>query len=159
MKIQRILIAVDDSKYSENAASYGFDLARNYGADVGLVNIVEVIIPPPMGTNDMLAPAYENELANDPELLDAQKSASENIIDRTIKNFAGNLNVTHFTDYGPTADGILKCASEFSADMLVLGTHSRTGLDRLLMGSTAEHVVRHSEIPVLVVPLREAESQ
>lgn len=154
MKIQRILIAVDDSRYSENAASYGFEIARLYKADVGLVNVVEMVVPPAGGTGDLMAvTAFEADLANDPELIDAQKSASENIIDRTIKKLAADLNVTHFTDYGPTADGILKCAREFSADLVVLGTHSRTGIDRLLMGSTAGYVVRHSEIPVLVVPL------
>jgi nucleotide-binding universal stress UspA family protein len=39
--------------------------------------------------------------------------------------------------------------------MIVIGTHSRTGIDRLLMGSVAEHVIRHSEVPVLVVPMVE----
>jgi nucleotide-binding universal stress UspA family protein len=65
------------------------------------------------------------------------------------------LKVTYFTEYGLTADSILKCGSEFNADLIVVGTHSRTGLDRFFMGSVAEHVVRHSHVPVLVVPLKE----
>ncbi len=87
------------------------------------------------------------------ELLDIQKSQSENIVGQTIKKFAGDMQVTHFTDYGSTADGIIHCAEEFGADLIVIGTHNRSGIGRLLMGSVAEHVVRHSHVPVLVVPL------
>jgi len=87
------------------------------------------------------------------EMLDIQKNQSENIVDRFIKRFAGDLQVTHFTEYGPTAEGIISCGKEYGADLIVLGTHNRTGFDRLIMGSVSEHVVRHSEIPVLVVPL------
>jgi nucleotide-binding universal stress UspA family protein len=64
------------------------------------------------------------------------------------------MQVTHFTEYGSTASGIIECSKEFGADLIVIGTHSRSGLDRLLMGSVAEHVVRHSEVPVLVVPFK-----
>ena len=72
-----------------------------------------------------------------------------------IKKYARGTEDNHFTEYGSTADGIIKCSTEFGADLIVVGTHSRTGLDRLLMGSVAEHVVRHSNVPVLVVPLSE----
>ncbi|HVV54521.1 MAG TPA: universal stress protein [Mucilaginibacter sp.] len=157
MKISRILIAIDDSKYSEHAAEYGFELAGFYKADVGLVNTVEPIIPTSVGTTDMISP-FDANLMNEAEIIKVQKEASENIIQRIVKTYGGDLNITHFTEYGSTADSILSCAAEFSADIIVVGTHSRHGLDRLLMGSVAEHVVRHSPIPVLVVPFPESES-
>jgi nucleotide-binding universal stress UspA family protein len=59
---------------------------------------------------------------------------------------------------GSTADTIIDCAAQFAADLIVIGTHSRSGFDRLLMGSVAESVVRHSPVAVLVVPLSEQES-
>jgi nucleotide-binding universal stress UspA family protein len=155
MKIQRILIGVDDSKYAENAASYGFEMARIYDAQVGLVNIVEPIVLPSAGTDTITGASFDNTGIPDVELLNAQTESAENVIDRTIKKFAGELQVTPFTEFGSTADGILKCSKDFAADLIVLGTHSRTGLDRLLMGSVAEHVVRHSDVPVLVVPFKE----
>jgi nucleotide-binding universal stress UspA family protein len=86
------------------------------------------------------------------EILDIQKNQAENIADRTIKKFASDLEVTHFTEYGPTADGIIACSKEFNADLIVIGTHKRSALERLIAGSVAEHVVRHAEVPVLVVP-------
>lgn len=155
MKIKKILIAVDDSKNSDHAAQYGFDMARIYHAQVGLVNIVEPIIAPSSGNDIVTGMPFEPNLTNDPEFINIQKEASENIIHRTIKSYAGDLQVSQFTNYGTTADGILDCSKAFEADLIVIGTHSRTGLDRLLMGNIAEHVVRHAEVPVLVVPFKE----
>jgi len=155
MKIQKILIAVDDSKISENAAAYGFDLAHVYKAHVGLVNIVAPILYPPTESDGIAGIPFLGTSIDDAELIKTQTESSENIIQRTIAAFAKGLAVTQFTDYGSTADGIISCSKEFEADLIVLGTHSRTGIDRLLMGSIAEDVVRHADVPVLVVPLKE----
>ncbi len=154
MKIKKILIAIDDSKFSENAAGYGFDIARLYQAQVGLVNIVEPIVFQQTGNDVIMGTPFDTNIVNDTELIKAQTESAENILEKTIKKLGEGLQVTQFTNYGSTAEGILECSKQFSADLVVLGTHSRTGLDRLLMGSVAEHVVRHSEVPVLVVPLK-----
>jgi nucleotide-binding universal stress UspA family protein len=155
MKISKILIGIDDSRYAENAAEYGFDIAHKFNAAVGIVNIVEPMILPSAGVIDpMMGSSFGGESLQDLELLNLQKNQSENIVERTIKQFAGDMQVTHFTEYGSTASGIIECSKEFGADLIVIGTHSRSGLDRLLMGSVAEHVVRHSEVPVLVVPFK-----
>jgi nucleotide-binding universal stress UspA family protein len=154
MMIQKILIGIDDSKQAEHAAEYGFEIARKFDAAVGLVNIVEPAIASPVASTDpMMGLPAQSIGIDEMDLIDIQMSQSENIVDRTIKKYAGDMNVTHFTDYGSTADGIIHCAKEFAADLIVIGTHNRHGLDRLLMGSVAEHVVRHSHVPVLVVPL------
>lgn len=157
MKISKILIGIDDSKYAEYAASYGFDIAHTFNAHVGLVHIVEPALIPETSTDTIMGLPMQNVDVNEMNLLDLQKDHSENIIQRTINKYAGDLQVTHFNEFGATADGILSCSREFKADLIVIGTHSRTGIDRLLMGSVAESVVRNSEVPVLVVPLMETE--
>ena len=153
MHINKILIGIDDSKFAEYAASYGFDLAKTFNAHVGLVHSVEPMVTP-VTTNDTITGLpFQDSGVNEVELLNIQEDMSENIVNRTIKKYAGDLQVTHFSEYGSTADGILHCSKEFKADLIVIGTHSRTGIDRLLMGSVAESVVRSSHVPVLVVPL------
>ena len=154
MKISKVLIGIDDSKYAEHAAEYGFDIARQFNAAVGLVNIVEPAMMPQMtsSADPILGMPLQNTGIEEMEIIDIQKAQSENIVDRFIKKYADGLTVTHFSEYGSTSDGIIHCSKEFGADLIVLGTHNRSGLDRLLMGSVAEHVVRHSEVPVLVVP-------
>lgn len=153
MLIKKILIGIDDSEFAEHAAKYGFDIAQSFNASVGLVHIVEPVVMPPTSTNDnILGTSMPGMGVNDVELVNLQNDMAKNIIESTIKKFAGDLKVTHFSEYGDTADGIISCSKEFKADMIVIGTHSRSGIDRLLMGSVAEHVVRHTTVPVLVVP-------
>jgi nucleotide-binding universal stress UspA family protein len=157
MKITKILIGIDDSKYAEHAAEYGFDIAHKFNAAVGVVNIIEPVVmtETTAGIDPLLGAGMAGNIAQDMEILDIQKNNSANMVESTVKRLGGDMQVTHFTEYGATADGIITCSKEFGADLIVIGTHSRSGLDRLLMGSIAEHVVRHSEIPVLVVPFAE----
>lgn len=157
MQISKIIIGIDDSKYAEHAARYGFDIARMFDAAVGLVNIIEPIVTSLDTTDSILGMPMAN-VASSPEemeLLNAQEDNSTRLINRTIQEMAGDLQVTNFSEYGSTADGILQCSREFKADLIILGTHKRSGLERLFAGSVAESVVRKSDIPVLVVPFEE----
>jgi nucleotide-binding universal stress UspA family protein len=156
MTINKILIGIDDSKEADHAAEYGFDIARKFNAAVGIVNIVEPALMPqsPLGADPLTGMTMQGTGVDEMELMDIQKSFGDNVVEGAIKRFAGDMPVTHFTEYGPTADGIISCGKEFGADLIVIGTHNRTGFDRLLNGSVAEHVVRHSTIPVLVVPYK-----
>lgn len=159
MSIQKILIAVDDSRYADHAAEFGFEMARLCSAEVGLVNIIEPIIMPSGSYDSITGITPEVSMVDESEMVRLQKEAAENTVKRIQAQYADQLKITNFTEYGLTADGILKCSAEFGADLIVVGTHNRTGIDRLFMGSIAEHVVRHSKIPVLVVPLSESESR
>jgi nucleotide-binding universal stress UspA family protein len=153
MKINKILIGIDDTTYAHHAAVYGFDLARDYNATVGLVHIIEpVIIPSSPGDNLTGVPMDSTFGIQEAEIANMQTTQSEAVIERTIKEFGEGLEITTFTQYGLTADGIINCSKEFKADLIVIGTHKRSGFERLISGSIAEEVIRHSAIPVLVVP-------
>ena len=154
MNIKKILIGIDNSKIAEHAAEYGFALARAFKGRVGLVHVIEPVMMPQTGSVDpMLGGTMQDMGVADVELADIQNEASKRMVDAIVAKFGEDISVTHFTEFGDTADGIIEASKEFNADVIVVGTHSRTGLDRLLMGSVAEHVVRHAAIPVLVVPL------
>ncbi|WP_183565354.1 universal stress protein [Mucilaginibacter sp. SP1R1] len=153
MKISKILIGIDDSNYARNAAVYGFDIARSYQASVALVHIIEpVIIPPSPGDNLTGIPIDTTFGIQELELSEIQTSQSKILIERTIKELGDGLEVTTYTQYGPTADSIINCGKEFKADLIIIGTHKRSGFDRLISGSIAEEIVRHSVVPVMVVP-------
>lgn len=154
--MKKILIGIDDSKFANHAAAYGFKLARLLQADVGLVHIIEPAIIPAVNPSmdpGLGLPVENNEMIA-ADMMNIQDVRSRQILDATMKKYAGDLKVTVFEEYGSTADGIIDCGQEFKADMIVIGTHSRTGLDRFFMGSVAEQVVRHAPIPVLVVPMK-----
>lgn len=81
------------------------------------------------------------------------KQAEENI-EQLIKMYDGVEEVLRFTPEGFPKIEIINTAKEWGADLIVMGTHGRTGLLHLLMGSVAEYVIKHSAIPVMVVPLK-----
>jgi nucleotide-binding universal stress UspA family protein len=158
MMIRKILIGMDESKYAEHAAKYGFDLARSLKADVGIVNIVEPMAVPMVsnGADEILGtPLQGIPSMNYTDILEAQTKGSRSMLESAVKKFGKDLQVTSFNEYGSTGEGIISCATHFHADIIVIGTHARSGFDRFLSGDIAEYVVRHSEIPVLVVPGKE----
>jgi len=152
--LKKILIGIDESKYAENAAKYGFKLAEALDAHVGLVNILEPLTIPVSGTgaDEILGTSIQGINAPDADIVATQTKISEQIVENIVKKYAGKIQVTRFNEYGSTGDGIINCAAEYKADLIVIGTHEHSGLERLFSGSKAEYVVRHSPIPVLVVP-------
>jgi len=156
--MKKILIGVDDSIFANHAIAYGFELAQKLGAEVGLVHVIEPV--PMMEATDTVGLPMESGIDYvTPELMNLQQKGSDTLIERVIKKYGHGEDITHFTEYGSTAEGIVDCARKFHADMIVVGTHSRTGLDRLFMGSVAEHVVRYSPVPVIVVPMPKEEEK
>ena len=156
MLIKKILIGIDNSTSSEHAAKYGFSVAKSFKAKVGLVHIIEPTFVPSPGLDSMSGPMQGT--ITDAEIMDVQNDMSESLLEKTVRKYGKGTQVTLFHDFGDTAEGIINCSKEFGADMIIVGTQSRTGIDRLLMGSVAEHVVRYSDIPVLVVPMKEGNS-
>lgn len=155
--IHKILIAVDDSKYAEHAAEYGFKLAHSFNAHVGLLNILEPISIPMTGNgaDEILGTPIQGIMAPDLDILDVQTQVSARLLESLAKKFAGDLQVTNFNEYGTKGDGIINYSVEFKADIIVIGTHKRTGLDKLFTTDVAAYVLHHSKIPVLVVPGKE----
>jgi nucleotide-binding universal stress UspA family protein len=157
MNITRILIGIDESIYADHAAQYGFNLARKLNAAVGIVNI---IAPVPVTGSPMTDTTFGLSFdggadINSAELIEAQNQSADTLMSRVIQSYGSDLQVTQFTDYGSSADGIINCAAQFAANLIVIGTHHRSGLDRLLMGSVAADVVKNANMPVLVVPMNE----
>lgn len=152
MKFKRILIGIDDTKYSKHAAEYGFELAHTFNAVVALVNIVAPAIIQQPADPSMLGAFIPSFATENTEVENIQHEYSKKLLDDMAATMGKGLEVTTFSQLGPTAQSIIDCAAEFRASLIVIGTHRRHGLDRLIMGSVAEHVLRNSPIPVLIVP-------
>lgn len=144
MSYKKILIAVDNSICAEKAAKIGYEMATTFGAEVALLNIVEPT--PPIANADFgFAPAivdlYDNSVEN-----------SHILLQEIEKKYAQGHKTTHLSILDSATKGILQQSEEWGADLIVIGTHGRTGLNHFLMGSVAEHVARKSACPVLIVP-------
>jgi nucleotide-binding universal stress UspA family protein len=141
MIVTRVLIAIDGSDLALRAAQQGAALARALKAQVGLVCVVD---PATLPVNDIGIPL-------DRTVADARLEADSFIAQaRGPLGLAGDAPA--LIRVGSPGPQIVKAAREWKADLLVVGTHGRTGLTHLLLGSVAEYVVRRSECPVLVLP-------
>lgn len=142
--MSKIMIAVDLSSYSASVIAAGMELARNTKSPVTLISIMDkqAEVIPVIETISPSADELSNRLQDIVAHLETYRAAYPDVT-VSVSAILGN----------PKED-ILDQAAEDGATTLVIGTHGRTGLDHLLIGSTAEFVIRHASIPVLVVPYR-----
>lgn len=133
----QILVPTDGSEGSEIAFEQALDLAKTYSATVHLLYVVE-----PVAVSSVQLEMLEEELRRRGE-----------VVLQELAGRAKSQEVTAITELrsGRPAEEILEYVDENEMDLVVMGTHGRTGLDRYLIGSVTEKVVRLSEKPVLTV--------
>jgi nucleotide-binding universal stress UspA family protein len=134
MQAKKILFPTDFSSSSDAALKYATALAKDTGAKLSIVHVQEP--PAAYGGGEMYYGIPEPDLAALKEMLEA------------IKPTDPAVPFEHHLVTGEPARTIVKLAKEEGVDLIVMGTHGRTGLGRLLMGSVAEAVVRHALCPV-----------
>lgn len=153
--LKKILIAVEDSVYSEQAVNYGLGLARKLGAEVALVHVNEIPSPTPY-----IADPLMNETSfMMPEMIHIQEEASKKLFNRIQKQAGDDIVLHTYSKIGSPKAEILATSEECHADLIILGTHGRTGFDHFISGSVAESVVRKAKCPVLIVPNKEMEDE
>jgi nucleotide-binding universal stress UspA family protein len=141
MTYNRILIAIDDSNTSIRAAKHGLKLSSKLGASCAIVFVIDTAV--------ISEDVFAEEISLD-QLTKLKKKANDTL----------NLIATKFPEYtferfmpeGKPSQGIIKIAEDWEADLIVMGTMGKSGLKRIFMGSTAENTLRHSSVPILVVP-------
>ena len=144
IQLKRIVVPTDLSEFSQHAVRYGCEFARRFEADLHLLTVVQdvvAMVPEP----GMAFPApgeYMQEL----------RDASQEALSRLPEAPAGDgLTVTREVRSGTPFVEIVRYARDVDADLIVIGTHGRSGLAHVLLGSTAEKVVRKAPCPVLTV--------
>jgi nucleotide-binding universal stress UspA family protein len=147
MQIQKILFATDFSENSRFALQYALSFARKYEAKIYILHVIQ-------------QPAYPLGMYAEISF-DAMDKFNRNLSEATTKEMRElcEKDLSGFENYEPLILSgtpfleILRTAREKEADLIVVGTHGRTGLDHVLFGSTAEKVVRRASCPVVSVRL------
>jgi nucleotide-binding universal stress UspA family protein len=142
-KFQRILCPVDFSDFSLNAYAYARSLAQHYKAHLSLLNVVQ---PLTVTYPYYYMPAQMTRLSS--ELVDKARRQLRELAEKYASDAVQPETVV---EEGFIADVILGFAENQKADLIVMGTHGRRGLDRLVIGSVTERVLRKSPQPVLAV--------
>ncbi len=137
LAIHTILYPTDFSEHSAHAFRLACSLARDYGARLVVLHVTAV---PTIVYGEGVLPPDPQEL----------RAAAERQLHR-LEVPEGNVRAERRLVEGDAATEILRVAREVKVDLVVMGTHGRTGLGRLLMGSVAEQVVRQATCPVLTL--------
>jgi len=145
MKLRSILLPTDFSECAEGALSYATDLARQAGARLICLHVVEPLVPP-VGYGPITEPLPAIDVSGQLE-----EAAHRELPRLAQREECAGLEVEDLVAHGEPASEIVRAAREHGVDLIVISSHGRTGLGRILFGSTAESVVRHAHCPVLVV--------
>jgi nucleotide-binding universal stress UspA family protein len=148
IEIQRILCPIDFSDFSRRALDHAVAIAKWYESAVTLLHVCTIAPVAAYAPGSVMIPSA----ALTPEDRDAILAS----LKRLGEDAAAHTNVPFEFDIaeGPTAAEILAKADAMAADLLVLGTHGRSGFERLVLGSVTEKVLRKAACPVLTVPSR-----
>lgn len=143
MEIKRILFPTDFSEGALNALPYAVDIARSYGAKLYMLHVIYDIAT--------ASGLHVPHISVDEMYKELDASAR-----KELEKFGADIikdikDVEYSVIRGIPYEEILKFAKEKQIDLIVIGTHGRKGLDRVLFGSTAERVVRNASCPVLTV--------
>ncbi|EJN58208.1 Nucleotide-binding universal stress protein, UspA family [Halogranum rubrum] len=136
-----ILVPTDGSDTAAKAVEHAIDLAEQYGATLHVLSVVD--------------PTRFSTVGVDPSsVLSAVEKGSREAVDRVEADAeAAGLRVETTVVRGRPAETITTYATDNDIDLVVMGTHGRTGLDHFLLGSVTERVVRTASVPVLTVRL------
>jgi universal stress protein A len=152
MNIKRILVATDFGPDAEAALNYALDLAKAVKASVDVLHVVES----PLAAGMWASEIYTAEIAG--LQINLERDAAEHLRRTIAELSAPNVAVAGEVRTGRATTTIHDYAIERQSDLIVMGTHGRTGVARVMMGSIAESVTRTAPCPVLVVRPRRLES-
>ena len=144
--ISRVLVPIDFSPSARAALEYATFLAGEFAADLEVLHVWE---PPGYVGPDTLAllPVAAGQPGWDQTRAEVTREVDQFLAKASAKPKALSVRV----EAGEPSDTILNLAKDWGADLIVMGTHGRTGLSRLLIGSVAEAVLRRSTCPVLTI--------
>ena len=152
--MKKVLIALDYNPSSVKVAEKGYALAKKMGAKIVLMHVLyepvyysSLEYSPIVGFNAITMGTYQTDT------IEGLKEAAQHFLDKT-KHHLADETIQTILEEGETADSILEAAKDLHADIIVLGTHSRKWLENILMGSVAEKVLKHSTLPLFIIPTK-----
>lgn len=148
IQIKRLLAPTDFSESSKQALHYALEFARGFNTELHILNVVEPVV-------------YPAEMFSQVGMIDVEsvlEKSSKEEMEIWLKDIPTDKRpITTAVEHGRPFAEIIRYAQEHQIDLIILGTHGRSGLDHFLLGSTAEKVIRKAPCPVLTVRPQERE--
>lgn len=152
-KYKKVLFCTDFSKNSDCAFDYAFGIAKR---DEGVLYILHVI---PTTSDSQRLEQWLSKEQMETVKATLREDRENTFNDKYLKHIKDKTRVKIVTDSGREDEKILKFAQKEKIDIIVIGTHGRTGIKHVLLGSIAEKIIRRSPIPVFIIPCKEKSSR
>ena len=146
---QKILLPTDGSKFAEKAAKHAIWIAGHSNAELIALNVVDTSSLTGLPAEDLTIRVSEILKEEGKKSLDSISNLIEEL--EKEEGFETGAELTKISKEGSPADVILKMVEDENIDLIVMGTSGKHGLDRFLLGSVTEKVVRSAKVPVLAV--------
>ena len=143
LTIERILCPVDFSEFSDRACDHAHSFARHFGAKLFVLHVAEPFVPvdPSSISPSLIDQVYAQNIAD----------AEEKVRELAVRQNWNDVEHEVVLERGAVADAILRFVEGNKIDLITMGTHGRRGLDRLVLGSVTERILRTGRPPVLAV--------
>ena len=153
--MKKILIALDNHTNYHLISTKGYELAAALTAQVGLLHVFPdtFIAASPDAFSGLYPTLSSRDIAADLNLSEQLKEESEKFLTK-VKRELDDEKIKIFIAEGDVAKAILETAANWKANIIVMGSHSRTGIDKLLMGNVAKKVLQHSHLPLFIIPVK-----
>ena len=136
--VGKVLVAFDGSEVSDSVIDWAVDAASRWKADLHGVYVIEEAWS-------------EGDIARELTIELLEESAGKVIDDAVQRAAASGIAMTAYLKRGHPGDEIVNCAEDIGADLIVVGSVGRSGIERMLVGSVSAFVVTHSPVSVLIV--------
>lgn len=143
MEIKSILFPTDFSEGSAEALKYAVEFSNRYGAKLYVLHVIYDVAK--------ASGFYVPHVSMDAIYKEIQEGAKKELDNFGVNELSGLKNIERIVRTGVPYQEIMNCAVNNKIDIIIIGTHGRTGIDRILFGSTAAQVVRNAPCPVLTV--------
>ncbi|MDQ2864475.1 MAG: universal stress protein [Bacteroidota bacterium] len=158
--MKKILIALDFDPAAEKIAETGYELAKSMSAEVILLHVTAEAFyyssqnySPIMGFD-----GFSNLSVAQPLNFEALNQAARDYLEKS-KQHLGDDTIQTVVKEGEFSESILETAKEMNVDIIVMGSHGRHGLDKVLLGSVAEQVLHKTDIPLFIIPTKKFEDK
>jgi nucleotide-binding universal stress UspA family protein len=135
--IKKIIAPTDLSELAARGIAYAFSLAQEFGAELVVINVI--------------APDEANYVS--PGEIQEHKRMLDEFMEENFAGGGSKVSMRKVVEAGPPSSTVTYWAKNENADLIVMSSHGRSGLSRVLMGSVTEQILRTAPCPVLVVPL------
>lgn len=150
--IKTILTPTDLSDLSAKGVDYACSLAKDAGAQVIIINVVKVEELMSLMREMKTAPSPQWNDGLEERLIQHHQHLLDEFAKKQLPRLSADINIRKVVKLGEPYKTILDCAQEEKVDLIVMSTHGRTGLPRMMLGSVTEKVLRSSSCPVLAIP-------